>query len=111
MGQSTYSPTYEVEKKPKFVEYNEKKFAAAPFPRFPIVSGSKIPYPKPYRPSDAKLQASPNVGNENSEVKQYTKAIMDNRRRQTCVINVERNGLPSIRMYERCEILVQPSLA
>ena len=72
---------YEAKKKPMFAEYNEKKFAAAPFPKYTMVSGSKIPYANPYRPSDAKSRARPNARNEKSEIKQYTTAIMDSRKK------------------------------
>lgn len=72
---------YEAEKKPKLAEYNEKKFAAAPCPRFSTISGSKIPYAKPHKPSNSKPRAKPNAGNEKSEIKQYTRAIINSKKK------------------------------
>lgn len=65
---STFGIVYEVEKKPKLVEWNDKKSAESPFLQFPIVSRSKMPYAKPYRLSNAKPEANLRARNEKSEI-------------------------------------------
>lgn len=72
---------YESEKKTTLIDWHDVKSAAACFPRFCTISGSKMPYAKTYRHPDTKPRGKPSAVNEKSEVKQCTRAIMDSKKK------------------------------